>query len=121
MIAEILVWMGCIVAVEALTEIIVASDIATRFRTWFYNLNDFTAKLISCGYCLSVWVSMPFALVVPNGFTDYFILNWVISVLILHRLSNATHGVIGFITNGAVPEFVLNLVHHKNGEDDEDG
>lgn len=80
-----------IIAVEAITEIIVSSQIAEPLRKWCYYNSSFLHKLINCGYCTSVWISAFVALLIL-GFTGLpIIAEYFILVFALHRLSNIWH------------------------------
>ncbi len=96
------------IAVEAITEILVSSKLLDiiGIRTWAANRvvpldGDYSKvrwyhvalhKLLSCGYCASVWVAGAFAWCLSG---DYFgLLPWdniAIKIFLLHRLSNAWH------------------------------
>ena len=86
-----------IIAVEAITEIIVASDLFTELRGWFSRKgqNDvflnFISRLISCGYCCSVWVAGAIAWCIPLSLTGYWYMDVIIKLFTVHRLSNWYH------------------------------
>jgi len=96
------------VAIEAITEIIVEGDIFFNFRNFLARKNPgFLGKLFSCGYCVSVWVAVPFGLAISirhtillslfpeickEVFEVYFaIILCVGSVFFMHRISNVVH------------------------------
>jgi hypothetical protein len=84
----------CAVLTEALTELFVKSDFFVPIRSIFVKI-PFVKYIAVCGYCASVWMAIPGALVltdndriindVPIFFTFLFY------VLVLHRLSNYLH------------------------------
>ena len=80
-----------IVFIEALTEILVESSIFSKPREALALRSGFLGELIHCGYCTSVWVSASVAWVAPLAFTSIFLINYLLTVLILHRLSNLLH------------------------------
>lgn len=85
-----IIWL--VIFVEAITEIIVASELFSPFREFIWNTRfTFLHKLFACGYCISVWVSASVAWIIPthNGILGYFI-----KVMIIHRLSNMFHGIV---------------------------
>lgn len=101
-----LAWMAVIVAVEALTELIVASQFTFPIRDWFSRISEpkgfwqklraWVGYLLNCGYCTSVWVAMlaaGFFVPVPDYAicAKYSIPIYIIKVLIIHRLSNLMH------------------------------
>lgn len=73
-----------IIATEAITEILLHSDLFTRprnflKRAWFFR------KIFSCGWCLSVWVASVVCI------TIYLGLWWLLLPFLVHRLSNLFH------------------------------
>lgn len=82
---------------EALTELIVKSAILKRTRRLLSSLGSFPRKMLSCGYCFSVWAAMaPATLSVvvcsPGGIV-ISVLQWIAVWLIVHRLSNYAHNI----------------------------
>lgn len=92
-------------ATEALVEILVDSDITAPYRkkfkqyvypfeprqdTYYTNILVFIDKLISCGYCSSVWVAAYFSLLMPHVLDNPWH-NWVCFTLVIHRISNWVH------------------------------
>ena len=72
------------VATEAVTEILEESELFEWFRA-LMRKTDFTAALISCGWCLSLWVA-----------TFWFVCwwlgaYWLAIPFVIHRLSNLHH------------------------------
>lgn len=84
-------WILAIIFVEAVTEILVDSQIFEGLRDWLYQNFEFLHKLISCGYCLSVWVAGSIAWALPGMITGYFIPDMIIKLFVLHRASNGLH------------------------------
>jgi len=86
-----------VLAIEAITEIISSSAIFEPLRLFFYNKKwNFLHSLSTCGYCTSVWVSMPFAVLFPFQLLPVYSIfnqctNIIISVFFYHRLSNVIH------------------------------
>lgn len=71
---------------------------------------SFINAIFKCGYCMSVWVAMPFACFGPNWFGFWFFpLNWGINVLLLHRLSNWVHVVFMLVKKGRVRTIDLEI------------
>jgi hypothetical protein len=92
MIQVLLIWVGAAIFVEAITEIIVSSDILFGFRNYIIKLNrNFFGKLVGCGYCMSMWASMPVAWLLPGSITSLWLFDVVIKTFILHRCSNVIH------------------------------
>src|SRR5829696_3498826 len=53
--------------------------------------NGFLAKALSCFYCLSLWVAVPFGLLIGETWTERFVLWLALSAgaILLHRLTQA--------------------------------
>jgi hypothetical protein len=105
--------------VEAVVEILVSAKIFFSFRNYLQkHFPKFIGPLFNCGYCLSVWVSMV-AILLPGNFISSWhswlppwdsylaILDAIIRVFILHRLSNLWHGFIGIMVNRTPWHFVI--------------
>jgi hypothetical protein len=103
-------WVALIIAIEALTEIIVDSKIMLPLRNWLTKVNPgFLGELVKCGYCFSVWPSFPAAFILQGDIFGIFILDIFIKWMLLHRLSNVFHGVISRIFNRQP----FHLVHQR--------
>lgn len=86
------------IIVEAIDEIFIESEFFASLRELSVK-SKFFASLFGCGYCLSVWVAAPFGISILffgihlldlNTIFSY-ILNGVINVFLIHRLSNIIH------------------------------
>lgn len=89
------------ILVENLTELFVKSSIFFPVRQVIHELNiELISDLIKCGYCFSFWVSLVLNSVLFLSLEDYIsiipnkLLNFIIIVLVIHRLSNIVHGAI---------------------------
>lgn len=103
MITILVSWAACILAVEAIAEIVSSSEV---FRPTRERLSRLPGKvgwyfggLVSCGYCFSVWLSMAAAVAVPGHLLEGDEWWWVVSDLVvktfvIHRLSNVLHTLI---------------------------
>ena len=130
-------WLAVIIAVEALTELIVSSSIMFPIRDWFakppeekkrgcfksclLKIRGFIGELINCGYCTSVWVAFLAAPFAPTGKCTgcvlYAIPIFLIKVLVIHRLSNLIHEL--FMKWFGRSPLSLVLTHiHRNGDGD---
>lgn len=96
MLNELITLLFLIVVVEAITEIVVSSTIFQPLRNFILKragkstICNFLGKLIQCGYCTSVWISLIFAFFVPIHLVNVYI-DFIIFVFVLHRLSNFWH------------------------------
>jgi hypothetical protein len=102
-------------ATEAITNLLTKSEFSVRFikkplfkqRHRFYR---FIHDILDCGYCTSVW-----AAILP---TFYFLtgkLEWLMILLIVHRLSNILHFIIDWLDEKRSRDFEFN----SEGEDNE--
>ncbi len=101
MLVLLLIWLGAIVATEAIVEIIVASKILFNFRDWLAQRSVFLGDLINCGYCVSVWVAaILFSYYLPVGYRLQAIcadsiIAWLLVLVgkaaVVHRMSNVLH------------------------------
>ena len=88
-----------IITTEALTELVVKSEIFSPLREWFFNKREnkickFIHELLDCGYCFSVWVAFFVSITLVNlSFVSEY-LGWFIAWMVVHRLSNLLHFVI---------------------------
>lgn len=94
-------FLASILLTEALTELIVKSEIALiikssihrfvgekRFVSWFIELTE-------CGYCTSVWIGLFFAILFFRDirFVSVYV-DWVFIGLVIHRTSNYLHHIV---------------------------
>lgn len=95
---QIIVWVTVIIAIEAIVEILTESILFEGFRSRLHDLpwekpRWYFSGLFSCGYCLSVWVSAAGAFVIQDSITNIFVVDIIIKIFVLHRLSNIWHEV----------------------------
>lgn len=123
----IMAWLAVIVAVEAVTEIVVASKIFFPLRDWFSRNPDpkgFWAKarswigeLLNCGHCASVWVALLAAHFAPTGActgcVKYAWPIFFIKVFVIHRLSNLMHELFSRWFSRSPFSFVFTHIHNK--------
>lgn len=94
---SLLVTMVCLTLVtEAITEIVVKSQIFLPFRKYVSSKSQFLKELFHCGYCFSVWVATGVTLIcgISIPLTERGIIDVPVTVLVVHRLSNIVHNVI---------------------------
>lgn len=86
-------FLAAIVLTELLTELIVKSVLFKPLRTRLQGINAWFQELFSCGYCVSVWVSagVVFTTGTSYDFTGINLVDWGLTSLIVHRLSNYLH------------------------------
>lgn len=125
-IGSILCWLGVVVAVEATTEILVASKLFAPLRGWIARraIPDEPlpvppirqlcwaklSELWGCGYCMSVWVAFFYCLLLGTARTGP-VDNLLVCALIQHRLSNWLHVVTQLVTKGRVFAVDLEVAH----------
>ena len=84
-------------ATEAIVELVIKSQFFAPFRKLMFKLGPWITELFKCGYCFSVWASMGMILAVPVvvlPFSNWRGVNLLLTLLIVHRLSNVIHNVI---------------------------
>jgi len=86
-----------VVLTEATTQLVTKSTIFYKFREIIEKKSEFFGELFTCGYCFSVWASIFWNLVfhlleISIILVDYWFINFFISVIVVHRLSNYLHG-----------------------------
>ena len=87
----VMVWITCVITVEAVVEIVVASKLFLNFRAFMVKNYGLFGELFTCGYCFSVWVAAAFAWSLPGQFTEYYYIDLAIKIFTVHRLSNILH------------------------------
>jgi hypothetical protein len=102
-----------IIATEALVELICKAEILNRPRYWIQSRCWFFKELLSCPYCVSVWVGMFVALLLWIDNTYVFI---VIYGLCFHRLSNFLHLLFSWVRDSH-----FNIILNRNRREDTDG
>jgi hypothetical protein len=111
MIETILVLLAVVIVCEAVTELVVKSEIFLPLHVFLERrksnfLCRFAGKAISCGYCFSVWASIVLNIIImltgnvlivlpfsTASITAQVLLNLLFSVILVHRLSNYLHGI----------------------------
>jgi len=86
-----------VIVTEAITNIVVDGVIFDDIRNKIFSKGNFFSKLLSCGYCLSVWSAMLTATVCSFRIGFTIVDSYIINVFLIHRLSNILHEVIGRI------------------------
>jgi hypothetical protein len=93
---------------EAIVELIVESKIFFKPRTIISRVHPWIASLLSCGYCFSVWPAFFLAFYLSYNYSYirpefeptssfYSIINHFVIWMLIHRLSNAFHGILSRI------------------------
>lgn len=84
-------------ATEAIVELVIKSQFFSPFRNLMFRLGSWTTELFKCGYCFSVWVAMGMILAVPVvvlPLSNWRVVNVLLTLMLVHRLSNVIHNVI---------------------------
>lgn len=98
LVATLLDMIMAVIATEAATNLITKSEFSIRlikeplFKLRRFRFFNFIHDILDCGYCSSVWMAGIFALFFLTKFFDFVIL-----VLVLHRLSNVLHFIIDWL------------------------
>lgn len=82
---------------EASVELVIKSEFFRPLREQIFRLGPWFKKLFTCGYCFSVWVATAAVAAVPTvilPLSDLPLVNALITVFLVHRLSNVMHNVI---------------------------
>lgn len=116
MIEHCIQWVLSIIAVEAVTEIIINGEIFLPVRNALSKMSDFLRKLLSCGYCSSVWVAASIAWALPGAATGYPVVDIIIRIFVLHRLSNLAHELFGRLFARLPFTFVFDMTQRKADE-----
>ena len=83
---------------EAITELVVKSEIFRPFRKFLFDKNlKFLHSLVDCGYCFSVWAA--FFVVVSVLCLDNILVYLLVLGVVVHRLSNIIHFLIDHLSN----------------------
>jgi hypothetical protein len=107
-----------VISVEAITEIITSSTLTEPARMWYksklYRTDApprtgvlqyffvFLDKLISCGYCTSVWISGLVSFLVFPQIIEDPVWNFALLTFSVHRMSNLLHVCYELIRKGRV-------------------
>jgi len=87
-----------IVVVEAITNLLVKSELFLPVRKFFFNNKEnkvfnWFHSLLDCGYCTSVWIGWFVAILfLTDNLTNFFIIG-----IGIHRLANLFHHIIDMI------------------------
>lgn len=89
-----------IVLTEAITELVVKSEIFRPLRAKIFALGQenkffgWVHNLLDCGYCFSVWAGWAVAFLFRNEFNLFYqYLDWVLIGLFFHRMANLAHNI----------------------------
>jgi len=111
-----MMFLGILIAVEAVTEIIGEADVFAWLRNGLKRMPGifgwYLGGLFGCRYCLSVWVSFAGAIVCPRMIPGdewyWMVADFAVKAFTLHRLSNVLHeGVNRFLTK---QPFLISLI-----------
>jgi hypothetical protein len=97
MLIYVLLILGLAFATEAVVQLVIKSEIFSPIRRLASKLGYWTDELFKCGYCFSVWVALGMITVVPAVIlpvSDWHVVNVLLTLLVVHRLSNIMHNVI---------------------------
>lgn len=92
----------CLIAAEALTQLICKAEIFDKPREFIKSMSTFTNRLLSCPYCISVWVAT-FVIVLYYywNYSFYFVI-----MLTIHRGSNLFHNIFRIVENYKIDQIL---------------
>lgn len=101
----VIAFVFAVVLTEALTELIIGAELLEPVKIRIMRLGKFFETLLTCGYCMSVWVGVGMAYLfrlrigLPvAGWVEPLILG-----LFLHRASNLWHDTLGWVKRMKYP------------------
>lgn len=108
----LLLWIIGTIITEALTEVLVKSEIFSPARKKLKSTSTFVGKLIGCGYCTSFWVSIPVVILlgIPYGLTLIPVVDFLLWVVLFQRSSNILHNCIDKFTDKHYSSFHLSSI-----------
>lgn len=113
MIIMLIKWVMIIIVVEAITELIISGDIFLNLRNWLAKKSIFLHKLLSCGYCFSVWVAATIAWLAPGNVSENIIINIFVKIFVIHRLSNIIHELFQRLFDRTPISIVFNHINNE--------
>jgi len=88
---RVIILLTAIIAVEGITEALLHSELFDKPRDWLSIKSRWLARLMSCGWCLSFWVSV-FAILLMVFGLWYLLLPFAVQ-----RFSNYLHDLYGIV------------------------
>ena len=126
--SNILAWFALVVTIEAVAEIVAHGKVFDPLRERLERLPGYigwwSSGLISCAYCMSVWLSALGAIIAPGPILPAFgsspdihaLANYAVTLFALHRASNVWHKAVWRWTE-MVP-FILFLTPREDAPED---
>lgn len=136
---DVLVVLLLSIVVEAVTEILTSSELTNPLRkkwkewtyplyapppdTFFQNFKVYFDKLISCGYCTSVWVAGFFGIWAPKFNLGNLVVDWLAIIFVLHRFSTLFHVIYELVRKGRVKtfDFEIQLTNRSENSEENNG
>jgi hypothetical protein len=89
-------FLSCVVITEAISELVIKSEIFKPVRQGIFKLGSWFEKLFSCGYCFSVWAAFGVVFLTNTFYplTGINVLDLGLTAVLVHRSSNILHNVI---------------------------
>ena len=112
----VLKFLSAVLLTELLTELVIKSEITKPARDFIKSRGSWLETLFSCGYCFSVWTAfgVAFLLGLAYNLTGWYWVDFTLTSLLIHRLSNYLHNFndkildkyydTRFINSGSMPE-----------------
>ncbi len=112
----ILKFLSAVLLTELLTELVIKSEITRPARDFIKSKGSWLKTFFSCGYCFSVWTAfgVAFLLGLAYNLTGQYWVDFTLTSLLIHRLSNYLHNFndkildkyydTKYINSGSMPE-----------------
>lgn len=122
LLATLLDMIMAIIATEAITQLLTKSEFSIQFikkplYKWRHiKASGFLHDILDCGYCTSVWAAILTAIWFFTDTPGTGVLDVIILVLVIHRMSNLLHFIIDWIDEKRTRD--LNFIPEKEKKDE---
>lgn len=86
-----MIWVLAIISVEAITEILLHSTLFIKPKLWLMKKSEYLEELLSCGFCLSFWVSLLVFIIIILE------LEFILFIIAIYRISHFIHLIYGIL------------------------
>jgi hypothetical protein len=107
-------------AIENLTDILTTVDLLEKQREWFRNKFPKVAKLATCNYCQTWWLSGIAGLFLPLTLVSClfdceilgFLIKWIVLWLVIARTANFFG--VAYAVGNSIDDFLSQYINGKN-------